>query len=303
MLDYGDFSMKKLISIVIPIYNEEPGISELFKRLSASLNKIEYNFEIILVENGSSDNSIKKLLEVRKKDKRFKILQLAKNVGCDGGIFAGLAYAKGDASIIMMADLQEPPELISKFIDKWNNGYEIVYGIVKKRPGIGIVRKMEIFLFYKLVSLMSNKIIIENSSDFRLIDRKVKDVVVAMPEHNKVFRGITIWTGFSHIGIPFNRPPRFAGKSKAYFKTVFTVATNALFGFSSFPNYIQWVFLGVMTLLFIFTFVRPELNFRVLLIGIIMLNFSFIIQNEYLSRIMDEARNRPRFIVKNKFGL
>ncbi|MDO8609189.1 MAG: glycosyltransferase, partial [bacterium] len=205
-------------------------------------------------------------------------------------------------SVIMMADLQEPPELIPKFISKWENGYEIVYGIVKRRTKTGMLRKIEIFLFYKLIGLLSNNMIIENASDFRLIDLKVKDIIVSMPEHNKIFRGITIWTGFTHAGIPFNRPQRFAGKSKAYFRTVLTVATNALFGFSSFPKYLLWLFFIILLTIFLFSMFIGTDNTS-MLSAILLLGFMLIIQNEYFIRILDETRNRPQFIVKNKYGL
>jgi len=197
--------LKKLISIVIPIYNESLVIPELIKRLTNFINKNpKYEFEIILVENGSEDESFKLLKKYTGLDKRFKVLQLSKNFGCDGGIIAGMRFAKGDACVIMMADLQEPVELIFDFIKKWEQGYEIVYGIVKKRTA-GLLRNLNSRLFYKIINSLTNNMFPENASDFRLIDKKVYETINSMGEQNKYLRGLVIWTGFKHIGIPFNR--------------------------------------------------------------------------------------------------
>src|SRR3989344_1045625 len=310
--------MKKFISVVIPIYNEEENVEELHKRLSQLFSKEKkYSFEIVAVEHGSTDATFKKLLSLRKKDKRLKILQLSKNFGnADAGITAGLTFAKGDAAVILMADLQEPPEIISKFIRKWEEGYEIVYGIVKKRPDATIARRIASILFYKIINLMTDNIFPDNVSDFRLIDRNVYQVVNEMQEKNKYLRGLIIWTGFKQTGVPFVRKRRFSGKSKADFLTVLKVASNGIFSFSYAPLRVV-TFLGFILSILSFSMIifqitlfivygrgAPGVSTLVILISFLfgMLFLILGIIGEYLSRIYDEVKGRPNFIVREKIG-
>ena len=166
--------MKKLISIITSAYNEEGCIDELSRQLQAVFyeNKM-YDFEAIIIENGSMDGTYEKLIKIREKDPRFKIVQLSRNFRMDGGITAGLQYAKGDAAVIMTANLQDKPSIINDFIKKWEEGYDHVYGIVKSRPGKGIFRRLNSLLFYILINKMTDNMIPKNASDFRLIDKKV----------------------------------------------------------------------------------------------------------------------------------
>ena len=293
-------------------------MEELHKRLSQLFSKEKkYNFEIVAVDHGSTDATFKKLLSLRKKDKRVKILRLSKNFGnADAGITAGLTFAKGDAAVILMADLQEPPEIISKFIRKWEEGYEIVYGIVKKRPDATIARRIASILFYKIINLMTNNIFPDNVSDFRLIDRNVYQVVNEMQEKNKYLRGLIIWTGFKQTGVPFVRKRRFSGKSKADFLTVLKVASNGIFSFSYAPLRVV-TFLGFILSILSFSMIifqitlfivygrgAPGVSTLVILISFLfgMLFLILGIIGEYLSRIYDEVKGRPNFIVREKIG-
>lgn len=309
---------KKLISIVIPVYNEEAVLEELKSELQRTTAEMKnYNFEIIIVENGSFDSSYGKLLRFNKEDNRFKILQLSRNFGCDGGIAAGLKYAKGDAAVIMNADLQDPPQLIPEFIKKWEEGYEIVYGIIQKREGVSFIKKILSSLFYKLINKLTSNVIPKNASDFRLIDKKVYTIVNRMDERNKFVRGMVSWTGFKQIGIPFKRPPRFAGGSKAGFSTLIEVATNGIFSFSYFPLKLATIlgfiiFIGSFVLFFvqialylIYGRVVPGYTTIVLLLSFLfgMLFFLLGIMGIYIARIYDEVKQRPNFIVKNEIGL
>lgn len=307
---------KKLISIVVPIYNEELGIPELVKQIMKFINgNGNYDFELILVENGSIDNSYKLLLSYAKKDLRIKVVQLAKNVGCDGGIEAGMQHAKGDALVIMMADLQEPVELISEFINKWERGFDIVYGIVKKRTA-SFSRNIFSVLFYKIINLLTGNMFPENASDFRLIDKKVYQTINNMQERNKYLRGLIAWTGFSQIGVPFDRSKRYAGESKANFVTVLKVAANGIFSFS----YIPLRFISILGFIItIFSFLMIGFEFYLFIIWgrvapgtitiIILLLFLFGVLffvlgiiSEYLVRIYEEVKKRPTYIVKNKIN-
>lgn len=310
--------MKKLISIVIPFYNEEGNIDELYRQLKQLLeHEKNYNFEIIAIEHGSTDSTFNKLINLRAKDKRLKILQLSKNFGnVDAAVSAGLSYASGDACIIMMGDLQDPPEVTSDFLRKWEQGYDIVYGIIKKRADTSFIRKINSILFYKILSLLTGRIFPENVADFRLIDKKVYETVNKMPERNRYLRGLTLWTGFRQTGVFFNRHPRFAGGSKADFLTVLKVAANGIFSFSYVPLRLAIIlgfvisalsFLSIaieLILIFILGRIAPGIFTLIFLIGF-MFGMLFIILGiigEYLARIYDEVKQRPNFIVKEAIG-
>lgn len=308
---------KKLISVVVPIYNEELGISELISQLTKFINKnISYDFEIIFVEHGSVDNSFLLLQKFAKKDNRIKILQLSKNFGCDGGIAAGMRFATGDACVIMMADLQEPIELISEFIKKWEQGYEIVYGLVRKRTA-GLLRNLNSLLFYKIINFLTKNVFPENASDFRLIDKKVYETINNMGEQNKYLRGLVMWTGFKNIGIPFNRTKRFAGESKADFKTVLSVALNGIFSFSYLPlRFVTFLGIGITIISFLMIIFYLYLFFvhgreapgaaTMILLTLSLFGILFFVLgiiSEYLARIYDEVKNRPTYIVKDKINI
>jgi dolichol-phosphate mannosyltransferase len=308
---------KQKISFVIPIYNEEENIKPLCKELIDFFDSHKnYNFEAILVENGSYDNSYNLLEKVAKEDKRIKVLQLAKNELGDGGMAAGMNYIDGEACVLMMGDLQEPIEIVDKFIKKWNEGFDIVYGIVKKRTANWFININSI-IFYKIMSLATNNDFPENVSDFRLIDKKVYKTINNMPEKHKYLRGLVIWTGFSHIGVSFNRRPRKAGTSKATINGLMKVALNGIFSFSYLP--LKFVsFLGL--LITILSFVGLVINLVLLIMNgrqtpgiatVILLMFTLFgilffiigILSEYISRIYEEVKRRPNYIIKKTLNL
>ncbi len=309
--------MLPLISLVIPAYNEQANIPELAKRLRSVFKTLpSYRFEVIVVENGSRDQTLNQLLAVRKIDRRFKILQLARNFGADPAIAAGLRFCRGHAAIIMMADLQDPPQLIPKFLNYWRQGYQIVYGLIKQRQGTSWLRDFNSRLFYKVINWLTQGLFPENASDFRLIDQSVYQTINSMPEHNQFMRGLIMWTGFKSIGVKFVRPPRFAGKSKANFRTVLQVALNGIFSFSYFPLKLV-TGLGLLLSITAFTMIviqlalyaiygriQPGQNTLVVLLSFFfgMLFLILGIIGEYLARIYDEVKNRPHFVVKHKIG-
>ncbi|EKD65437.1 MAG: glycosyltransferase, WcaA [uncultured bacterium] len=311
--------MKKTISIVIPFFNEEGNIDELYKQLSQLFKEERnYDFEVIAVEHGSTDGTFAKLLKVRTKNTNFKILQLSRNFGnVDAAISAGLNFVKGDAAVILMGDLQEPPDLISKFLRKWEAGYEIVYGQVKKRADISFIRQINSRLFYKILRLFTGRMFPENASDFRLVDKKVYKVINNMAERNKFLKGLTFWTGFKQIGIPYNRSKRFAGDSKADFITVLIVAANAIFSFSYIPLRLVTavgfllaiisfcVLIFEVSLFFIFGREAQGVLTIVVMISFLfgMLFIILGVLGEYLVRIYDEVKQRPSYIIRQKIGI
>lgn len=309
--------MKRLISIIIPSYNEEANLDELRRRLVATINEIEdYDFEIIIVENGSIDSSSEKLKIINREDPRFKIIRLSRNFLPNNAIVAGLNLAIGDAAIIIYADLQDPPEMIPKFIDKWEEGYDIVYGVILQRNGLPLRRRVLYRLFYILINRLTEKTIPEDASDFRLIDKKVYSIINKMEERNKFLRGIIPWTGFRQIGIPYERAPRYAGESKADIYTVLKFAVNGIVSFSYFPLHIATI-LGFIVSIVSFIMLIIEVAFlmiygRVLpgaatTILVILFSFGLLffllgIIGIYIGKIYDEIKKRPDYIIMDKIG-
>ena len=220
---------KKLISLIIPAYNEEDCVDELAKRLKAVFHsEPQYDFEAVIIENGSIDTTWEKLQRIAKDDSRFKILKLSRNFRMDGGLTAGLDYVTGDACVLMTADLQDPPELIPTFLRKWEEGYENIFGIVTKREGTGPIRTMNSKMFYWLAGKLTDGRIPRNASDFRLVDKKVYEAVRGMTERNRFVRGLFAWAGFNSIGIPMERLPRFGGVSNAHTFKVLDLAFKGI---------------------------------------------------------------------------
>ena len=310
--------MKKLISIVIPAYNEQDNVDELARRLQGVFAaNPAYDFEVIIVENGSLDNTYEKLLAVHQQDNRFKVLQLARNFRMDGGLTAGLNYAGGDAAVIMTADLQDPPELITKLIKKWEEGYENVYGIVTKRNGTNAIRRFNSQLFYKVANALTGGMVPKNVSDFRLVDKKVYETVNSIHERNRFLRGIFAWVGYKSIGIKHERAERFAGVSGAHTFKVIELALKGIFAHTYVPlKLITLTGLAVSAFSFILLagiiikavmWGVPFAGFGTIM-AVMLLMFGILftmlgIVAEYIGLIYEEVKQRPNFIVKTKIGL
>jgi glycosyltransferase involved in cell wall biosynthesis len=309
---------RKLVSIVTPLYNEQENVDELARRLQAVFAaNPQCDFEVIAVENGSSDSTFDKLMAVRDKDPRFKILRLARNFRMDGGLTAGLRFVKGDAAVVMTADLQDPPELITDFIAKWEAGYDNVYMVVTRREGTGPIRRMNSQIFYWLVNVLTGGTFPKNVSDFRLVDRKVVDTFNSMDERNRMVRGMFYWVGFRGIGIPHERPPRFAGESKADTLKVLELAVKGILSFSTVPLRLityAGVALSVLSFaLLVYEVIRafvsgvPFAGFgTIMTVMLLMFGFLFTMLGliaEYIGMIFDEVKQRPNFIVMDEVGL
>ena len=309
---------RKLISVVIPAYNESECVDELARRLQGVM-KVEpaYDFEVIVVENGSEDDTWEKLNRIHVSDPRFKILQLARNFRMDGGLTAGLAHASGDAAVVMTADLQDPPQLISDFLRKWEEGYENIYMVVSERQGTGPLRTFNSKAFYWLAGKLTEGAIPRNASDFRLVDRGVYETINQMQERNRFVRGLFAWAGYKSIGIPHERPPRFGGESKAHSFKVLDLAFKGIFAHSYKPlrmitvtglsvSLISAILLVVLSLRFLFSGVPfagygTLVGFILLLFGIL---FSMIgVMSEYIGLIYEEVKQRPNFVVRRRVGL
>lgn len=307
--------MKK-VTFIIPAYNEEGNISELYSQIQSVIKPLhKIMFEFLFVENGSTDNTFLEINKLKKIDDSIKCIKLSRNFQMDGGIAAGLDYVDSDAAIIMTANLQDDPKVIPEFISKWEEGYSHVYGIVESRPGKGALRKLNSKIFYKIINRLSDRLIPEGVSDYRLVDRQVISAVKKLTETNRFYRGFFAWVGFKSIGIKFNRQKRYSGKSHAKTIPVLSFAIRGLLSFSIKPlriSILLTLFTSTLSLIILFQQVYLWLKFGVpfdgfgTVIGILLLFTSLIflifsIFGEYLGLVYQETKKRPHYIIEEVF--
>lgn len=307
---------KKLISIIIPAYNEEECVDELARRLKKICeSESKYDFQIVIVENGSVDSTWVKLKKIADTDARFTIIQLSRNFRMDGGLTAGLEIVSGDACVLMTADLQDPPEMIHQFLRLWEDGWENIYGVLTKREGTGPIRTMNSKLFYWVAGKLTDGRIPKNASDFRLVDKKVYETVREMSERNRFVRGLFAWVGFKSIGLPMERPPRFGGKSNAHTFGVIDLAFKGIFANSYKPLKLISIsgillsgisFLALIPLAFLWIFKGVPfagfgtiVSFSLLVLGFLSLMLGIL--SEYVGLIYEEVKARPNYIISNRY--
>ena len=311
--------MKKLITIVTPCFNEGENVDELHRRLSAVFAELSfrYDFEVIAVENGSQDDTYAKLLAIRARDARWKVVSLSRNWNMEGGMTAGLAQASGDAAVIMASDLQDPPELIPRFIEKWEEGFENVYGVITNRGGEGIFRRFAAASFYRIINALSETPVPRNASDFRLVDRKAYLAFNALTERNRMIRAMWGFIGFRACPVEFERAPRHGGTSKYQILPIVNFALSAILSYSYLPLKVIPLFgVGCAALSFAmlagfvvraFVYGVPFSGFGTITALLVMLfGFLFLllgIVSEYVGMIYTEARHRPSYIIRELHGL
>ena len=227
--------IKPQFSFIIPIFNEEETIPELYKRVSAVMNQMEGAVELILVNDGSNDRSLEQIWTLRQQDKRVCYVSLARNFGHQIAVTAGLNFVRGQVAVILDADLQDPPELIPEMVGLWRQGYQVVYAQRSKRRHASWIKRLTAFSFYRLLQRLSDVKIPSDTGDFCLLDRQVVDLLNAMPERNRYIRGLRSWVGFRQTAIRFERDPRFAGQVKYTFRKSFALAINSILSFSQVP--------------------------------------------------------------------
>jgi dolichol-phosphate mannosyltransferase len=302
----------KTVSVIIPAFNEEKCVDELIERLRKVFAKeASYKWDLLIIENGSSDKTFERLIENKKSESRLRILKLSRNFRMDGGITAGLSQINSDACVIMTADLQDPPEVISLFLQKWEEGYENVYAEIQHRDGISRIRRMNSVLFYKIAGFLSNGLITKNASDFRLVDKKVYEAVRDMTERNRFVRGLFSWVGFKSLGVPIDRPPRFAGESNADTLKVLDLALKGILAHSNRPlRFISAAgflisFIAIASLIpFAWLWLYVGVPFAgfgsivsLILLGLGSQIFFTGVLSEYLGMVYEEVKGRPNFIV------
>lgn len=310
--------MKK-VSVVIPMYYEEEVANECYNRLSGVLKKIEnYEYEIIFVNDGSKDKTLEILEGIANKDKKVKVLSFSRNFGHQCAVTAGLQYVTGDAIVIIDADLQDPPELIPDMLKLWEEGNEVIYGKRKTREGESKFKLLTAKMFYNTLNALSDVEIPKDTGDFRLVDKKVVDVVNSMPEHNKFLRGLFSWVGFEQKAFEYERKERFAGKTKYPLKKMLKLASDGIIGFSTkplklvgglgiFSIVLSFMILIYAILSFMFKWNNLTPGWTSIIVtvtffcGTILISLWMI--GEYMARIYDECKARPQYIIKKKINM
>ena len=307
------------ISVIVPMYYEEEVAKECYTRLKNVLEKIEnYNYEIIFVNDGSKDKTLEILKEIAKENKKVKIISFSRNFGHQCAVTAGLRYVTGDAIVIIDADLQDPPELIPEMIKLWENGNEVIYGKRKSREGESRFKLLTASMFYKTLNALSDVEIPKDTGDFRLVDRKVVEVINSLPEHNKFLRGLFSWVGFKQKAYEYERKERYAGKTKYPLKKMLKLAQDGIFSFSIKPLKIVGA-MGILSviisiMLFVYAVLSYAFDWNNLVPGwtSLMVTMTFIggmilislwMIGEYIGRIYDETKRRPEYIIDETINI
>lgn len=300
-----------LITIIAPIFNEIENLPVLYQRITDVMEKSESPWELLLVDDGSTDGSTDQIRELAKKDKRVKPIIFARNFGHQIAVTAGLDYSAGDAVVIIDSDLQDPPEVILDLIEKWREGYEVVYAVRAEREGETFFKKITASVFYRLIFKITDVKIPLDTGDFRLMDRKVVEVMNSMREHHRFLRGMSAWVGFKQIGVSYKRAARLTGETKYPFKKMLKLALTAITGFSYVPlqiaTYIGFISAGISLIAIPIVILLRILGSQqfigqattliaVLFLGGVQL-ISLGILGEYIGRIYDEVKGRPLYIV------
>jgi len=310
-------SSKHSYSVILPVFNEEETIPALYKRLHAVFKEFSEPYELLFINDGSSDGSARILGELHKKDKRVKLINFSRNFGHQMAVTAGLQYASGSIMIILDADLQDPPEVLPQFIAKIKEGYDVVYAIRTKRKE-SWVKRFAYYAFYRLLARVSNIDIPLDSGDFCVMSRRIVNAINTLPERNRFIRGLRSWVGYQQIGLTYERSERYAGKSKYSLRKLFRLAFDGIVSFSYAPLqiltvtgflfFIVSIIASLVTIYFkLFTSVYIPRGFPTTIItilfigGINMLALGII--GEYIGRIYDEVKHRHQFVVESMLGV
>ncbi|MDN4066516.1 glycosyltransferase family 2 protein [Paenibacillus vini] len=306
----------KLYSVVVPLYNEEEVIKESYYRLTRVLQEIEGDYQLIFVNDGSKDQTEMLARSIAENDDKVVLLNFSRNFGHQNAITAGMDYADGDAVIVIDADLQDPPELIYQMIEKFNQGYDVVYAVRSKRNGESIFKKVTAKLFYRTLNKMVDIDIPLDTGDYRLISREACDILKRMRERNRFVRGMVSWIGFKQTGIEFERDERFAGETKYTLSKMIKFSLDGIISFSTkplkFSIHIGLIMASLSFVYALYLIIAKGFSGRtvegwttivvlILLIGGIQM-VTLGVVGEYIARIYDESKNRPLYVIKDEIG-
>jgi glycosyltransferase involved in cell wall biosynthesis len=299
------------LSVVIPLLNEEEVLEETYRRLKLQLDALNETYEMVFVDDGSTDRSRAILTAKADVDPTVRVVCFSRNFGHEMATTAGLHHARGRAAIVMDADLQDPPELIPQMLAKWREGYQVVYGVRERRRGETILKKVTSFLFYRLVRKIADVKIPADTGDFRLLDRRVLDVYDQFQEDPRFFRGLAAWVGFRQVGVPFERKRRVAGYTKYRYSRLLNLAFDTITAFSTFPALFITILAGILALgsgLFIAVVLGLWATGTMVLEGwmwaglgfLVLWNIQFLataVLGEYIVRTHRHTQRRPLYVV------
>jgi polyisoprenyl-phosphate glycosyltransferase len=315
-MNHSEAHVRPVFSLVIPVWNEQAVIPVLYERVVQVMDSTGERWEVIFVNDGSGDLSLELLAELHERDERVKVLNFSRNFGHQIAITAGFDYADGDAVIVMDADLQDPPEVLLRMIEKWREGYDVAYAVRTKREGETAFKLWTASAFYRLIRNIADVDIPLDAGDFRLMDRRVVLAMRRLREKSRFMRGLSSWVGFKQIAVEYERAPRFAGETKYPVRKMVRLAFNAITSFSHVPlqlaTYTGFFFAGISGISIIIAIImrltgneqllgQATTLVSVLFLGGVQLIFLGII-GEYLGRIYDEVKNRPLYIVSDAYG-
>lgn len=301
-------------SIIIPCYNEQEVIRETHRRLTLVMQGMDGDYELIYINDGSKDNTLPLLNDIQESDAHVRVIHFARNGGHQIAVSAGIDHASGDALVIIDADLQDPPEVIPEMAAKWREGYDVVYGQRRSRKGESRFKKLTAEAYYKLLQKLAGDIFPRNTGDFRLVDRKVADVIRNMPEHARYLRGMFAWAGFRQAPLLFDRDKRFAGETHYPLKKMLKLAADGIISFSDKPLMLPLALgaalgavsgLGFLVLLILLLCGVPGglwwmAMLMTLLASLILLSIG--IEGRYLSRVYEEVKGRPLYVIAQTRG-
>jgi glycosyltransferase involved in cell wall biosynthesis len=304
------------ITVVVPMYNEAACVDRFFERIEPVLDGLGGGYDIVCVDDGSSDDTLARLVAHRARNPAIKVLGLSRNFGKDIALSAGLDHAHGDAVVIIDADMQDPPELIPELHAKWREGYDVAYGARTSRDGYTLAKRASASWFYRLYNRLTDVPIPSDAGDFRLLDQRVVAALRRLPERNRFMKGLYAWAGFRQIGVPYSRPPREAGATKWGYWKLWNFALDGITSFSSVPLRV-WTYVGLLISLIAFSYAGylvlrtlimgvdvpgyASLMVSVLLIGGLNL-FTLGIIGEYVGRMYAEVKGRPLYVVRDCIG-
>ena len=307
---------KKILSIVSPVYNEAENLGEFYSRVINATDNLNLEIEIIYINDGSQDSTIDIITKQRQIDNRITIIDLSRNFGKEIALTAGLDYSSGDAVIVIDADLQDPPELIPKLVEKWREGYDVVNAKRIKRKGESLLKKVMSYIYYRLLFYLSDINVPKDTGDFRLLNKNAIDALLKLREKHRYMKGLFVWVGFKQKEIEYEREARFKGKTKWGFFSLFNLAFDGLTSFSIMPlrlastigflSALIGFFYGAVIVFKTLFFHEPVAGFTSLVVlitffgGIQLLSIGII--GEYIGRIFNETKNRPLYVVKNIQG-
>ena len=307
---------KKILSIISPVYNEAENLGEFYSRVINATDNLNLEIEIIYINDGSQDSTIDIITKQRQTDNRITVIDLSRNFGKEIALTAGLDYSSGDATIVIDADLQDPPELIPKLVEKWREGYDVVNAKRIKRKGESLLKKIMSYIYYRLLFYLSDIKVPRDTGDFRLLNKNALDALLRLREKHRYMKGLFVWIGFKQKEIEYEREARFRGKTKWSFFSLFNLAFDGLTSFSIMPlrlastigflSALIGFFYGAVIVVRTLFFHEPVAGFTSLVVlitffgGIQLLSIGII--GEYIGRIFNETKNRPLYVVKNIQG-